>query len=189
MKLFVKNLIAFTIIMSSLASCQDNTSDEMESLQEEATVSQEEVLSALETVLIEYPIVALEKNASSTQLNDDFDLTTYAATNPKPEIVFPIDVLIDGTLVTINTKEEFKALVKERKGRKKPAFVFPISVILIDESNLEIADKDALKDYLDSLDEGIKPVFTFPLSIEKNGETIVVNNEEELKTFIGNPAK
>ena len=59
-----------------------------------------------------------------------------------------------------------------RGDKNKPEFIFPISVELTDGSPKDIADKEALRAYLDALDEGVKPVFVFPLSILVNGKTI-----------------
>lgn len=189
MKLIVKKVIALAIIANLFGACQESATEDINALQPEASLTKEDLNVVLEAMVVNYPINGITDNSITTQLNDDFDLEAYAATTDKPEITFPIEVMVDGVSITINTIRELKALVKGNKGKRKPKFVFPISVVLEDGSSLEIADKEALKDYLDSLDEGVKPVFVFPLSVMKGTDTVVVNNEDELRALIGKPAK
>ena len=189
MKVFTKRLIAFAIIVGSLTSCQNSATEDLDTFGPQAVLTPEEVTSIVETMVVTYPITAVENNSTSTTINNDFDLEDYGAATRRPQITFPFDVTIDGVVITIKDIKQLKSVIKEFKGRKKPKFVFPISVVLIDGSNQEIADKDALRDYLDSLDEGVKPTFVFPLSLTVNGKVVEVSTEEQLKTFMGTPAK
>jgi len=189
MKVFVKRLIALTIIVGSLVSCQDSVTEDLEIFEAETALTQDEVLSVVETMIVTYPITAVTNNAVTTTINDDFDLEEYAAKTERPKINFPFDIVIDGETITVLDLKQLKSLIKNHKGKKKPEFVFPISVELEDGSAQEIADKEGLKDYLDSLDEGVKPVFIFPLSVIVKGQTIEVSDENELRAIIGKPAK
>lgn len=189
MKVFTKRLIALTIIISSMISCQESTTEDIEILEAQTVLNKEEVLSMVASVIINYPVTAVTNNSTSTIINNDFDMEDYAEATNRPQINFPFDITIDGEVITINDMKQLKELIKKNKGRKKPEFIFPISVELEDGSAQEIADKEALRAYLDSLDEGVKPVFVFPISVLINGSTIEVSDENQLKAIMGKPAK
>lgn len=189
MKVFVKKLIALTIIVSSMVACQDSTTEDLDLFESQTALKKEEVLSMVETMIISYPLTAITNSSSTTTLNSDYDMEDYAATTERPEITFPFDITIDGEKITVTDKEQLRSLIRRSKGKKKPEFVFPISVELVDGSTQEIADKEALRAYLDSLDEGVKPVFVFPLSLIVNGATVEVSDENELQAVKGKSAK
>lgn len=189
MKVFVKKLIALTIIVSSMVACQDSTTEDLDTFEAQTSLNQDEVLSMVETMIITYPVNATANTSSTTTINSDFDLEDFAAKTNRTKITFPFEITIDGKIITVNDMRQLKMLIKRVKGRKKPEFVFPISVELVDGSNQQIADKEALRAYLDSLDEGVKPVFVFPLSLLINGNTIKVSNENQLKALMGKQAK
>ncbi len=189
MKVFTKRLIALTIIISSMISCQDSSTEDIDIFEPEASLNKEEVLSIVETMIVTYPVTAVTDNSSTTTINNDFDMEDYAEATKKPKINFPFDITVDGVVITVVDMKQLKELIKKNKGQKKPEFVFPISVELVDGSAQEIADKDALRTYLDSLDEGVKPVFIFPLSLLVDGSTIEVSDENELKAVMGKPSK
>lgn len=189
MKVFAKRLIALTIIISSMISCQESTSEDLEIFETETALNKEEVLSLTESVIVNYPVTGITNNSTITTINNDFDMEDYAEATNRPRLNFPFDITIDGEVITINDMKQLKELIKQNKGRKRPEFVFPISVELEDGSPQEIVDKEALRAYLDSLDEGVKPVFVFPLTVLINGSTIEVSDENELKAVMGKPAK
>ena len=189
MKVFTNRLIALTIIISSMISCQDSTTEDVEIFEAQATLNKEEVLSMVASVIVNYPVTAVTNNSTTTTINDDFDMEDYAEATTRPQINFPFDITVDGEVITVNNMKQLKELIKRNRGKKRPEFVFPISVELVDGSAQEIADEEALRAYLDSLDEGVKPVFVFPLSVLVNGSTIEVSDENALKAIMGKPAK
>lgn len=189
MKVLVKKLIALTLIVGSLVSCQDSTADDVEIFEAQTSLNKEEVLSMLESMIITYPVSATTNNATTTSINSDFDLEDYAAKTKRPKLTFPIEISVDGVARTVKNIKQLKELIRGNQGRKKPQFVFPFSVELVDGSTQEIANKEALRGYLDSLDEGVKPVFVFPLSVLVNGKTIVVSDINALHAIMGKPAK
>ena len=189
MKVFVKKLIAFTLIVSSLVSCQDSTADDVEIFEGQTSLNKEEVLSMVETMIITYPVSAITNTSAKTTINSDYDLEDYAAKTKRPKLTFPIEITVDGVARTVNNLKQLKELIRGNQGRKKPQFVFPFSVELVDGSTQEITNKEALRAYLDSLDEGVKPVFVFPLSVLVNGKTIVVSDINALHAIMGKPAK
>lgn len=189
MKVFVKKLIALSIIVSSMVSCQDSTIEDVEIFEGQTTLNKEEVISMVETMIITYPVSAITNAATTTTINNDFDLEDYAATTKKPKLTFPFEITVDGTTITVNNMKQLKELIRGNRGRKKPSFVFPIAVELEDGSTKQITDKEEFRAYLDTLDEGVKPVLVFPLSLLVNGKTIEVSDENELKAIMGKPAK
>ncbi len=66
MKVFTKRLIALTIIISSMISCQDSTTEDLEIFEAEATLNKEEVLSMVETMIITYPVTAITNSSTTT---------------------------------------------------------------------------------------------------------------------------
>ena len=185
MKVFAKRLIALTIIVSSMISCQESTTEDVEIFDAETTLNKDEVLSLVESVIVNYPVTGVTNNSTTTTINNDFDMEDYAEATNRPRLNFPFDITVDGEVITIHDMKQLKELIKRNKGRKRPEFVFPISVTLSDGTTQEIADQDALKAYYESLDKGDRPVYVFPLSIIKNGETIVINSQEELDALCG----
>lgn len=189
MKVFVKKLIALTIIVSSMVACQDSTTEDLDTFEAQTSLNQDEVLSMVKTMIITYPVNATTNTSSATTINSDFDLEDFAAKTNRTKITFPFEITINGEVITVNDMRQLKMLIKRVKGRKKPKFMFPISVELVEGSNKQIADKEALRAYLDSLDEGVKPVFVFPLSLIIKGKTIEVSGENELKALMGKQSK
>ncbi len=189
MKVFVKKLIALTIIVSSMVACQDATTEDAEIFEAQNSLNKEEVISMVETMIITYPVTAITNTEATTTINSDYDMEDYASKTNKPKLTFPFEITVDNEVITVNDMRQLKMLIKRTRGRKKPEFIFPISVELTDGSPKDIADKEALRAYLDALDEGVKPVFVFPLSILVNGKTIEVSDENELKALMGKPAK
>ena len=135
-----------------------------------------------------FPLSIVLEDGSTQEIADKDEFKAYLDTladGVKPVFVFPISVEKNGETIVINTQEEFDASIKKPKRGKRPEFVYPISVTLSDGTTQEIADQDALKEYHKNLDKGVRPVYVFPLSIIKNGETIVINSQEELDALCG----
>jgi len=184
MKVFVKRLIALTIVVGSLASCQDAITEDVALFETETALSQEEVLSVVETMTINYPITTISNNTAPTTITSDFDLEDAAVTSQKLQLTFPFDIVVDEEKITVTDLKQLRSLIKKHRGKKKPHFVYPFSVVLEDDSTLEIVNREAFRDYLDSLDEGVKPVFVYPISIKIKDQVIEVSNEEELRIII-----
>ena len=189
MKVFLKPFIAFFIVVSSMCSCQDSTAEDLELFEAQNALQKDEVLNMVASVIVNYPVTAVTNNATNTTLNNDFDMEDYVEVTNKPQLNFPFDITIDGNTMTINNLKELKTVIRRNKGKKRPEFVYPIAVELEDGTAQEIADRAALKAYLETLDEGVKPVFKFPLSVVINKKTVEVSDEDALKALMGKPAK
>lgn len=189
MKIFLKPFITLFIVLISISSCQNSTAEDLELFEAQNALQKDEVLSMVASVIVNYPVTAVTNNATNTTLNSNFDMEDYVEVTNKPQLNFPFDITIIGNKMTINNLTELKTVVRRYKGKKRPEFVFPIAVELEDGTTQEIADREALKAYLDTLDEGVKPVFMFPLSVVINNKTVEVLDENELKALMGKPAK
>ncbi len=189
MKIFLKPFIALFIVLISISSCQNSTAEDLELFEAQNALQKDEVLNMVASVIVNYPVTAVTNNATNTTLTSDFDMEDYVEVTNKPQLNFPFDITINDNTMTINNLKELKTVARRNKGKKRPEFVYPIAIELEDGTTQEIADREALKAYLDTLDEGVKPVFMFPLSVVINNKTVEVLDENELKALMGKPAK
>ena len=139
--------------------------------------------SAVETLSIRYSITVISDDNSEVEINSDADLTSYSKSNGKAKIKFPIEITVDGEIILVEDHKELKALiVRKKKGHRHTSFklVYPISVNTA-KGVLEIADRDAMKTYKQSLEKGVRPEFVFPISVTVGEDNIEVNSKEALK--------
>ena len=193
MKRFTKSIALFVMGAALFTACQQSDSSELSLAENLASsdLSTDELTTVAETMTVQYSVTALDDNGNEIIIESDEDLKECAKNNRKSKIVFPIDITVDGEVITVNSKEELKALVADKRENGRPApleFVFPISVTTAD-GTLEIASKTALKDYHNTLAKGTHPAFVFPISVIVNEETIVVNSKEELKALMPKKGK
>jgi len=149
----------------------------------ESDLSSEELASAVETLSIRYSINVISDDNSEVEINSDADLTSYSKSYGKAKIKFPIEITVDGETVHIEDHKELKALIgRKKKGQRPPPFkfVYPISVNTA-KGVLEIADREAMKAYKQSLEKGVRPEFVFPISVTVGEDEIEVNSKEALK--------
>ena len=149
----------------------------------ESDLSSEELASAVETLSIRYSITVISDNNSEVEINSDADLTSYSKSYGKAKIKFPIEITVDGETILIEDHKELKALIgRKKKGQRPPPFklVYPISVNTA-KGVLEIADREAMKAYKQSLEKGVRPEFVFPISVTVGEDEIEVNSKEALK--------
>jgi len=149
----------------------------------ESDLSSEELASAVETLSIRYSITVISDDNSEVEINSDADLTSYSKSYGKAKIKFPIEITVDGEIILVEDHKELKALiVRKKKGHRHTSFklVYPISVNTA-KGVLEIADRDAMKTYKQSLEKGVRPEFVFPISVTVGKDKIEVNSKEALK--------
>ena len=149
----------------------------------ESDLSSEELDSAVETLSIRYSITVISDDNSEVEINSDADLTSYSKRYGKANIKFPIEITVDGETILIEDHKELKALIgRKKKGQRPPPFklVYPISVNTA-KGVLEIADREAMKAYKQSLEKGVRPEFVFPISVTVGEDEIEVNSKEALK--------
>jgi len=149
----------------------------------ESDLSSEELDSAVETLSIRYSITVISDDNSEVEINSDADLTSYSKRYGKANIKFPIEITVDGETILIEDHKELKALIgRKKKGQRPPPFklVYPISVNTA-EGVLEIADREAMKAYKQSLEKGVRPEFVFPISVTVGEDEIEVNFSKKKK--------
>ena len=186
------SLFSLTVISCSSSSDGDSsttstTSDDTTTITSEtlteSDLSSEELASAVETLSIRYSITVISDDNSEVEINSDADLTSYSKSYGKAKIKFPIEITVDGETILIEDHKELKALIgRKKKGQRPPPFklVYPISVNTA-EGVLEIADREAMKTYKQSLEKGVRPEFVFPISVTVGEDEIEVNSKEALK--------
>ena len=174
--------------MALLTSCGENAVKEISGSKTltESEFSSEELDSAVETLEISYSITLISDDNSEVEINSDADLTSYSKRTGKAKIKFPIEITVDGETILIQDHKELKALIgSKKKGQRPPPFklVYPISVNTA-EGVLEIADREAMKAYKQSLEKGVRLEFVFPISVKVGGDKIEVNSKEALKKLL-----
>ena len=186
------SLFSLTVISCSSSSDGDSsttstTSDDTTTITSEtlteSDLSSEELDSAVETISIRYSITVISDDNSEVEINSDADLTSYSKIYGKANIKFPIEITVDGETILIEDHKELKALIgRKKKGQRPPPFklVYPISVNTA-KGVLEIADREAMKAYKQSLEKGVRPEFVFPISVTVGEDEIEVNSKESLK--------
>ena len=185
------SLFSLTIISCSSSdgdsSTTSTTSDDTTTITSEtlteSDLSSEELDSAVETISIRYSITVISDDNSEVEINSDADLTSYSKIYGKAKIKFPIEITVDGETILIEDHKELKALIgRKKKGQRPPPFklVYPISVNTA-KGVLEIADREAMKAYKQSLEKGVRPEFVFPISVTVGEDEIEVNSKESLK--------
>jgi len=185
MKRFTTTISSILMAMVLLSSCGENDVKEISGPETltESEFSSEELASAVETLSIRYSITVISDDNSEVEINSDADLTSYSKRYGKANIKFPIEITVDGETILIEDHKELKALIgRKKKGQRPPPFklVYPISVNTA-EGVLEIADRDAMKTYKQSLEKGVRPEFVFPISVTVGEDEIEVNSKEALK--------
>ncbi|WP_139957241.1 hypothetical protein [Flavicella sediminum] len=188
MKRFTNTVAILAVAMTVFTSCQENASEDLvgTALATTQDLTSDEISSAIETMAINYSITVIGEDDGTLEISNDDELAEYGKKHAKPRIEFPIEITVDGEVITVNSKEELKALIgNKKKNHRTPPFelVFPVSVTTEDGTQ-EIADKEAFKAYRESLEKGTHPAFVFPISVIIDEETIVVNSEEELKELM-----
>ena len=168
---------------STTSTTSDDTTTITSETLTESDLSSEELSSAVETLSIRYSITVISDDNSEVEINSDADLTSYSKSYGKAKIKFPIEITVDGETILIEDHKELKALIgRKKKGQRPPPFkfVYPISVNTA-KGVLEIADREAMKAYKQSLEKGVRPEFVFPISVVVGEEEIEVNSKEALK--------
>ena len=113
------------------------------------------------------------------------------------EMVFPITVILsDHTELTINTEEEFEALLSDcvEGGDDDDIecidFVYPIEISLYDAANqvtdiITVTDDEELYNLFESLEDEDVISLNFPVSLTlADGSIVEVNNNDELEELI-----
>ena len=177
--------IIFAAFLSIGCSQSSLNIDEETALTGTDEISKDELSTTLKTVIVNYPVTAVNDDASTEEVNSDEQLGKIISRNTRPKIEFPFDITIDGEVFTIEGINDLRELLK-RPIMVRPPFrlVFPLTVINADETTTQIADQEAFKAYRETLAEGVKPTFQFPISVqEKDGTIVTIESEEAFKAY------
>lgn len=187
---YTKSILIAALAALSFTSCDQNEVDDIETSEStiETTfsdaITSQDVATIVDNISVQYPITVINDDTTPENITSDEGLKEYGQKSKKPKIEFPIDVVVDGETLTINSAKEIKELIGKRIGNKPPPLnlVFPVTVINADETTTEIADKEAMKAYVETLEKGTKPAFQFPFSItKKDGNIVSIESEEDFK--------
>jgi hypothetical protein len=149
-----------------------------------------------------YPIsYIMPDRAIITVENEDdwYEIKNWYEENPdvkeEPQLQYPVEIIFkDGTIKTINNKEEMKKAYEYCRGDKDNdkdkykcfKFVYPITYIMPDGSTIIVNDKEEWEDikawYEENPDVKEEPQLQYPVEIIfKDGTIKTINNKEEMK--------
>ncbi|MEO1259395.1 MAG: hypothetical protein AAFZ15_11390 [Bacteroidota bacterium] len=151
---------------------------------------------------LNYPVTVVYPDGTTASANSDEELEMlfdeWETNNPNseeyPTLQFPVEVTFDdGTTQSINDEEELEELFDECYGDWDDdeyeicfEIAYPITVLLPDGTSQVANDDEELDDiifnwYENNPDSDEDPTVEFPIEVTLEGETITVNNEEELE--------
>ena len=148
-----------------------------------------------------YPVTYLMPDGSTITIENDEDwdpIKDWYEENPeseeRPELQYPVDVVVDDETVTVNSAEEMGEMKREcweDEGRECFELVYPVIFIMPDGSSITVATDDEdgwqeVKDWYDANPESEeRPTLEYPVDIvyETNAgdSTVTINNEEEME--------
>ena len=150
-----------------------------------------------------YPVTYLMPDGSTITVENDEDwdpIKDWYDVNPnaegRPELQYPLDVVLDDETITINSAEEMGEIKREcwedeDEGRECFELVYPVTFIMPDGSIITVATDDEdgwqeVKDWYDANPESDeRPTLEYPVDIvyETNAgdSTVTINNEEEME--------
>lgn len=103
------------------------------------------------------------------------------------DFVYPISVIAtDGTQTVVNNDDELFNFFETQEEDYDPNFVFPLTIDFGDNDTEVMYDMEDLEDAFDDCEEHFECFdIVFPITMtDASGNNVVINNEEELFTFI-----
>jgi len=164
----------------------------------------DDIIDGSDCVTVNLPITVFANGQKVVIENeDDIDLVEdiFDQSNNDEdtlEILFPITVtLADFTQVTVNSQEELNAVIAACEDDLEDtiecvAFVYPLTFFTYNSDQQQtgtvtINSDVELYEFLDELDDDEDFIaLQFPVSVVVNGETMTVNNNQELLTLLSN---
>ncbi|MDA8707427.1 hypothetical protein N9L97_03815 [Cyclobacteriaceae bacterium] len=147
-----------------------------------------------------YPFTLVMPDVSEIEISDieGWDLVkAWYEVNPeeeeRPIFVFPLNILVEESEMTINDEDEFRAIEegcensKGRDGKRGDCFevVYPFNLIMPDSTLVTLDsddDRAVVKVWHDAHPEvKEKGVFVFPINILLDGNEMTISDEGELK--------
>lgn len=163
--------------------------------------SLDNIIDGSDCISVVYPVQVVANGQQVTlQSIDDLSLIEaifdqFPSDTDTIELIFPLTVLTeDFNQITVNSQAEFNDIVASCTNAISDTyscvdFVYPITCFIYNESNEQTATITLNNtfewfEYLSYLQQGIYVAIDFPMSVIVNGQTIVVNSNQELNAAI-----
>jgi hypothetical protein len=148
-----------------------------------------------------YPVTYLMPDGSTITVENDEDwdpIKNWYDANPnaegRPELQYPVDVVLDDETFTVNSAEEMGEIKREcweDEGRECFALVYPVTFVMSDCSTITVETDDEagwqeVKDWYDANPESDeRPTLEYPVDIvyeiDAGDSTVTINNESEME--------
>jgi hypothetical protein len=148
-----------------------------------------------------YPVTYLMPDGSTITVENDEDwdpIKNWYDANPnaegRPELQYPVDVVLDDETFTVNSAEEMGEIKREcweDEGRECFALVYPVTFVMSDGSTITVETDDEagwqeVKDWYDANPESDeRPTLEYPVDIvyetDAGDSTVTINNESEME--------
>ena len=150
-----------------------------------------------------YPVTYLMPDGSTITVENDEDwdpIKDWYDANPnaegRPELQYPVDVVLDDETFTVNSAEEMGEIKREcwedeDEGRECFALVYPVTFVMPDGSTITVETDDEagwqeVKDWYDAnLESDERPTLEYPIDIvyetDAGDSTVTINNESEME--------
>ena len=148
-----------------------------------------------------YPVTYLMPDGSTITVENDEDwdlIKDWYDANPntegRPELQYPVDVVLDDETFTVNSAEEMGEIKREcweDEGRECFALVYPVTFVMPDGSTITVETDDEagwqeVKDWYDANPESDeRPTLEYPIDIvyetDAGDSTVTINNESEME--------
>ena len=155
-----------------------------------------------------YPVNVLLPDGTSQAANDDEELEeiifTWYENNPDdsigyPTLEFPVNVDLDGEIITVNSEEELEELFEEcddddHEGNPfEECFTisYPITIVFPDSTTADVNSNEELEMTIDNWydqnpDSDDDPTLVYPIEVTlmEDGSVVTVNDDDELEEII-----
>ena len=150
-----------------------------------------------------YPVTYLMPDGSTITVENDEDwdpIKDWYDANPnaegRPELQYPVDVVLDDETFTVNSAEEMGEIKREcwedeDEGRECFSLVYPVTFVMPDGSTITVETDDEagwqeVKDWYDANPESDeRPTLEYPVDIvyetDAGDSTVTINNESEME--------
>jgi hypothetical protein len=178
---FTKALLFTFFALLAFTSCQ-NEITEITQPDSEQVIAPNSALASLMTAT----------SANDGAIDNIMDAADCAS------ISLPVTVIVNTITITINTVEDLE-LIKDifeefNDDEDEIEFIFPITIILNDYSEIVIENRDELRDFIESCNSGEDRIecvdFVYPISFSIFNtefqviDTVVIENDEDLYHFL-----
>lgn len=149
-----------------------------------------------ECLALDFPLDVIDNAGNQVTVNSGEELFLLEGVN---EFVYPITgTLVDGTVVTVNSSEEFDTIYNDCYGYGIDEcldcdedfvncfeIVYPFTLVDQDGTIVTVNNDNELFDYLNQLSPTDTFVCSYPLNVEyEDGTLLTINSDEEFETAL-----